>query len=101
MSLNFMLISSKDFLASSSFIKVSVNHLLNLSIMISFTDLLTVKSKLGKRQSCHLGQISKLFCFLSTMMSSPQSSDFEKRPVLKVQIDGDFQFFSFQLRHME
>ena len=40
-----------------------------------------------------MGHIRQLFCFLSTMMSRPQSSNLDKRPILKVQIDQDFQFF--------
>ena len=56
---------------------------------------------LGNQHSYYLGHIRKLFCFLSTMMSSPQSSNLEKRSILKVQIDQDFQSFSFLLRLTE
>ena len=44
MSLNVMLISSKDFSASSSFLKDYVNHLLNLSIITPLTHLFIFKS---------------------------------------------------------
>ena len=88
-----MLISSKDIPACSSFLKVSANHLLNLSIMIPFTHLFTVKSRTWKSTVMLFGTYCKLFCFLSTMMSPTQSSDLGKRPILKVQTDQNFYFF--------
>ena len=43
-----MQISYKDFPASSTFLKVSANHLFNVSMMIPFTHLLTAKSRILK-----------------------------------------------------
>ena len=100
-SLNFMLISSKDFPASSCFLKVSANHLWIYPSWYLLPAYWLLNQGLENRQSCYLGHICKLFCFLSIMMSPPQSCDPEKRPILKVQIDQDFQFFTFKLRRME
>ena len=58
---NFMLISFKYFSASSSFLKVPANYLLNVSIMIPFTYWLTVKSRTLK--SFYSGSFVNYFIF--------------------------------------
>ena len=101
-SLNFMLISSRDFqlhlTLSSRFLRTTYWIYPPWYLLPTYW---LVNQGLGNRQSCYLGHIRKLRCFLSTKMSPPQSSNLKKRLILKAQVDQNFQFFSFQLRRME
>ena len=96
MSLYFVLISFKYFPESCSFLKVSANHLLNLSFMMPFTQLLAVNRGLGNRQAYHLEHIWNIFGNIFSLNNNVTSSvfDLEKRPILKVQIEQVFLFFS-------